>query len=75
MEGPFMALPAGLAVWAYKQSALAVEVIMKNYGVQDIQRLLDQTGKSPDFNTALNTVLRSDYSDIQKELTTYLAGQ
>ena len=73
MEGPFMALPEGLAGWAYKQSALAVEMIMKTYGVQDIQRLLDQAGKPPDFNTTLKSVLRADYSDLQKELTSYLA--
>ncbi len=75
MEGPFMALPAGFAGWAYKQSALAVEMIMKTYGEQDIQRLLDQAGKSPDFNTTLKSVIRSDYSDLQKELTNYLARQ
>jgi hypothetical protein len=48
---------------------------MKAYGMQDVQRLLGQAGKSADFNTVLKAVLHSDYSDLQQELTDYIFRQ
>lgn len=75
MERPFIGLSPGMAGWAYKQSALAVELIIKTYGMRDIQRLLDQAGKSTDFNGVLKSVLRSDYLELQKEIADYVASR
>ena len=67
-EAPFLTLPPQLTGWAYKQSAVAVELLMNTYGMQDIQRLLGQAGKSADFGTVLKAVLHSDYSGLQAGL-------
>jgi hypothetical protein len=74
-EAPFLTLPPQLTGWAYKQSAVAVELLMNTYGIQDIQRLLGQAGKSADFDTVLKAVLHSDYSGLQQELANYISRQ
>jgi tetratricopeptide (TPR) repeat protein len=75
LEAPFLTLPPQVAGWAYKQSAVAVEVLVKSYGMHDIQRLLGEAGRSADFGAVLKAVLHSDYSDLQQELADYISRQ
>jgi tetratricopeptide (TPR) repeat protein len=72
LELPFVNLPATLATWAYRESLLAVEFMARNYGMGDLQRLLEQNGNSSDFDSSLRRVLRINYAELQKEFEEYL---
>lgn len=75
LEGPFLTLGTSQAAWAYQQSLLAVEFLVAGYGLSDVQALLEQAGRSASFEAALQTVLRRDYADLQKEFEEYVKRQ
>ncbi|MEW5976978.1 MAG: tetratricopeptide repeat protein [Acidobacteriota bacterium] len=75
LEGSFMTLPAPLVPWAYRQSLLVTELLVQNYGMGDIERLLTAAAINPSFEAALKQVLRRDYADLQNELYEFIARQ
>jgi tetratricopeptide (TPR) repeat protein len=75
LETPFINLSWAAATWAYQESLLAVEFLAKVYGMGDVQRVLLQSGNSPDFEAALKQVLRMDYDELEKQLQEHLMKQ
>ncbi len=75
LEAPFLSLPYSLVTWAYLESLLATDFLVKNYGMNDILRLLDQTAKSTNFEAAMKTVLKLDYSELGKALEAHIIRQ
>ena len=75
LEGPFVHLPYAAASWAYQESLVAVEFLVKSYGLGEIRRLLEQSVNSADFETTLRTVLRKDYAELQRELQDFVTNQ
>jgi len=63
------------AAWAYQESLLATEFLMTKYGLADVQKLLENTGKSGTFSTGLRTALRREYAEFQKEFEDYVMKQ
>jgi len=75
LEGPFVAMSADQAAWAYQESLLAAEFLMKAYGLTDVQRLLENTGQTGSFMTGLRTTLRREYGELQTEFEEYVRKQ
>ena len=75
LEGPFIGMDADRAAWAYHESLLATEFLMKSYGLSDVQKLLEGTGRSGSFSTGLRTALRREYAELQKEFEDYVEKQ
>ena len=67
LEGPFIGMAADRAAWAYQESLLATEFLMKSYGLSDVQKLLENTGRAGSFLQGLRTALRRDYVELQRE--------
>jgi len=75
LEGPFIGMDTDRAAWAYQESLLATEFLMTKYGLADVQKLLENTGKSGTFSTGLRTALRREYAELQKEFEDYVTKQ
>ncbi|MCI0420089.1 MAG: tetratricopeptide repeat protein [Acidobacteria bacterium] len=75
LEGPFIGMDAGRAAWAYQESLLATEFLMKAYGLSDVQKLLENIGKTGNFVTGLRTALRREYAELQREFEEYVQRQ
>ena len=75
LEGPFIGMDADRAAWAYQESLLATEFLMTRYGLTDVQKLLDNTGRSGSFSTGLRTALRREYAELQREFEDYIEKQ
>jgi tetratricopeptide (TPR) repeat protein len=75
LEMPFVNLSLAEATWAYQESLLAVEFLAKAYGMGDLQRVLEQNGNSPNFETALKQALRIDHAELQKLFEEYVMKQ
>jgi tetratricopeptide (TPR) repeat protein len=75
LEAPFVNLSWAAATWAYQESLLAVEFLVKVYGMGDLQRVLLQSLSSPDFETALRETLRINYDVLEDQLREYLLKQ
>ncbi len=75
LEGPFIGMDADRAAWAYQESLLATEFLMTRYGLADVQKLLESTGKSGSFSTGLRTALRREYAELQREFEDYVTKQ
>jgi tetratricopeptide (TPR) repeat protein len=75
LEGPFIGMDANQAAWAYQESLLAAEFLMKSYGLSDVQKLLENTGRTGSFLQSLRTALRRDYAELQKEFEDYVERQ
>jgi len=75
LEGPFIGMDTDRAAWAYQESLLATEFLMTKYGLADVQKLLENTGKSGTFSTGLRTALRREYAELQKEFEDYVMKQ
>jgi tetratricopeptide (TPR) repeat protein len=73
LEGPFIGMDADRAAWAYQESLLAAEFLMKSYGLSDVQKLLENTGRTGSFSQGLRTALRRDYVELQREFEDYVA--
>ena len=68
-------MEADRAAWAYQESLLATEFLMKSYGLSDVQKLLENSGKSGNFVTGLKTALRREYAELQREFEDYVQRQ
>jgi tetratricopeptide (TPR) repeat protein len=75
LEGPFIGMAADRAAWAYQESLMATEFLMKSHGLTDVQRLLENTGQTGSFVTALRFALRRDYTELQREFEEYVQKQ
>src|SRR5262249_47162061 len=75
LEGPFIGLAADRAAWAYQESLLAAEFLVKVHGLSDAQRLLANTGQTGNFLTGLRTSLHLDYVELQREFEEYIRRQ
>jgi hypothetical protein len=75
LEGPFIGMQAERAAWAYQESLLAAEFLMKSYGLSDVQKLLEGIGRTGSFMTGLRIALRLEYGDLQKEFEDYVQRQ
>jgi len=73
LEGPFIGMAADRAAWAYQESLLATEFLMKSFGLTDVQKLLENTGRTGSFAQGLRTILRRDYAELQREFEDYVA--
>ena len=73
LEGPFIGMAADRAAWAYQESLLAAEFLMKSYGLSDVQKLLENTGRTGSFSQGLRTTLRRDYAELQREFEDHVA--
>ena len=72
LQGPFIGLPANQASWVYQQSLLATEYFIATYGFSDVQKLLQVTGSTGNFETALSQVLRRSYLEIENDFHEYI---
>jgi hypothetical protein len=45
---------------------------MKSYGLSDVQKLLEHTGRSGNFSAGLRTALRREYPELQGEFEEYV---
>ncbi|MFN8007962.1 MAG: peptidase MA family metallohydrolase [Terriglobia bacterium] len=72
LEGSFMGLQPEQAAWAYQQSLLAVEFLIRTYGDSEVQKLLQVTGTTGSFEGALSQVFHQSYSDLEKGFQEYI---
>jgi hypothetical protein len=72
LQGTFMGLSANQAAWVYQQSLLAADYPIVTYGPSDVQKLLEVTGLTGSFETALTQVLRRSYPEIEKDFQDYI---
>ena len=75
LEGPFIGMEATRAAWAYQESLLATEFLVKAYGLSDVQRLLENTGQTGSFLAGLKAALRRTYPELQAEFEEYVQRQ
>lgn len=75
LEGPFIGMDADRAAWAYQESLLATEFLMKGYGLSDVQRLLESISRTGSFVAGLRIALRLEYSGLQREFEEYVQRQ
>jgi len=75
LEGPFIEMDADRAAWAYQESLLATEFLIKSYGLSDVQKLLENSGTTGNFVTGLKTALRREYAELQTEFEEYVQRQ
>jgi tetratricopeptide (TPR) repeat protein len=72
LEGAFVSLPTPAMLLAYHESLLAVEFLNQAYGMETLLRILSESANNASFESTLKTVLRRDYSELQKEFHQYL---
>lgn len=75
LEGPFIGMDADRAAWAYQESLLATEFLIKGYGLSDVQRLLESISRTGSFVAALRIALRLEYGELQREFEEYVQRQ
>jgi tetratricopeptide (TPR) repeat protein len=75
LEGSFLGLSAAQAAWAYQESLLAAEFLVRSYGLGDVQTLLDRIGQVGSFQAGLKATLRKDYAGLQEEFEEYVKRQ
>jgi len=73
LEGPFLNFSEPEANTAYAESLAATEYIRDTYGMEDIQRILERLAQGSATEAALRATIRSDYRELQDELTQWLA--
>ncbi|MBI1750027.1 MAG: tetratricopeptide repeat protein [Acidobacteria bacterium] len=72
LEGSWMGLSGGGALYAYAWSLAAVEYMVQSNGMSDIARLLDRLATEPSPEAALRSVLRTTYPELDAETIKYL---
>ena len=75
MEGSWMNLSGNDAAFAYAWSLAAVESIANSGGTTDISRLLDEVATAPSTESALESSLHENYSDLAAQTIQYLQHQ
>ena len=72
MEGSWMGLSGDSATYFYAWSLAAVESIIREGGMSDIEKLLDDIATEPSTELALQDSLRMSYADLAQQTTSYL---
>ena len=72
LEGTWMSLPDQAAGYAYAWSLGVVEYVVATYGMGDVERLLDAVSAGPSTQAAVQSVLRMDYTELERETIKYL---
>jgi len=72
LEGSFMNMNTGEALWAYAESLAAVETIREIYSMSDVLSILEQVGSGSSTESAMRTTIHSGYKDFEEEIGTYL---
>src|ERR1700733_11778359 len=72
MEGSWMGLSGDSATYSYAWSLAAVESIIREGGMGDIEKLLDHIATEPSTELALRDSLRMSYADLAQQTTSYL---
>lgn len=72
LEGPWTALPASAAAFAYAWSLAAVEGIAARSGEMTIHRLLTDLSKASSTEEALRESLQIGYPDLDRQTVEYL---
>jgi aminopeptidase N len=72
MEGSWMGLSGDSATYSYAWSLAAVESIIREGGMSDIEKLLDHIATEPSTEIALRDSLRLSYADLAQQTTSYL---
>jgi Tfp pilus assembly protein PilF len=75
LEHPFNDLSQIQATIAYAESLSALEYLRSRYGMDDVLRILHRVGSGEAPESALRAVTRSNYADLEKELTAYLEDE
>lgn len=73
LEKSFMNFTRSKAVLAYEESLAATLYIRDTYGMADIQRVLERLSQGGTLEDAFRDVLRVDYDQFERDLTSYLA--
>ncbi|HWQ03363.1 MAG TPA: hypothetical protein VNL38_02690, partial [Candidatus Nitrosotenuis sp.] len=72
LEGFWSRLDAGAAAYAYAVSLAAVEFLISQNGMRDLERLLDRLPQAASPAQALRETLRTDYPELDAETVKYL---
>jgi tetratricopeptide (TPR) repeat protein len=72
MEGSWMGLSGDSATYSYAWSLAAVESIIREGGMSDIEKLLDHIATEPSTELALRDSLRMSYADLAQQTASYL---
>jgi len=75
LEGTFVRFSGAQATLAYAESLAAAQYIADAYGMSDLQRILQMFGEGSSTETALRTVLHSDYGQLEAEISKYLTSK
>ena len=75
LEHGFSSFTGDEARLAYDESLAAAQYMRDHYGMSDIVRLLKRIGEGESVETALRSVLHTDYAHLEDELRGYLTGQ
>lgn len=75
LESGFTSLSAVEANLAYDESLVAAEYLRGRYGMSDIIRLLQRLGQGEATESALRSVLHTDYQQIEGDVRDYLSRQ
>ncbi len=67
-----MNLPGNVAGYAYAWSLGVVEYVVATYGMGDMERLLDALSAGPSAEAAVQSVLRMDSAELERETIKYL---
>jgi tetratricopeptide (TPR) repeat protein len=73
LETSFFDLPKEKVGMAYLKSLAAVEYLRDTFGMAEIRRLLMLIPTQPDFSALLESETRLDYSQLEQNLTAYMA--
>ena len=72
LEGSWMKFTSNKGSYAYAWSLANVEMIIQTNGTGDIERVLDRVAAGEPTESALRTVLHSDYDDLMQSTAEYL---
>ena len=71
-ETSWMNLPKDVAGSAYAWSLAVVETIVTEYGMDDLERILDRVAAGASTEDAVHAVLRDTYADLMQATADYL---
>lgn len=72
LDAPFARLNANQAVVAYAEALLAVQYLRQSWGMEGLQRILQQLGDGASPDSALYSVTQMHYGDLEENLASYL---
>jgi tetratricopeptide (TPR) repeat protein len=75
LEGSFASLSGAQATLAYDESLATVEYIRSTYGMSDVLRVLEKLGQGDSAESALRSIVHSDYRRLQDDVGAFLIRQ